>query len=703
METHRGVTIYLLFLTLKQITDVSATDIDTYQKTKCKTQHFYHRVTLNCSHQNLTYIPKTENFVQNLIFGYNFLTNVTSGTFTNISNPADLIELQLDHNDIKNISSEALHTFTKLKYLYLSNNPIDYNNLKDFFGSLATLKFLSHLRLSDIPTITLDKDLFSLLEENRIGTLEVKFYKLTKFSMDMFRNFNNLRSLYLRDNQIVELILSKHKNLQSLYIDHNNLRVFPNFSLSGNDSDCYLPDLEVLNVQSNSIDALSPNNFKCLQKLQNLKLGGNPIKVLRNNVLSKLPNLDLLQLRYLRAGSLLIEPFAFNSTSLKKLKFGLGSRARDVFVSFNDTFKFLPNLKHLVIYRINMLEVTSEQLAGLFNPLTSLTFFSCFACQISQDPKFILTNMKSVSNIGLQGNLIKTLSGETFAKNKYLKFLNLRYNQIGHIKESALSRTLLGRLHQLDLSKNPFVCDCELEWFINWLETKPKGTRVEKYPHGYICFGPAGMSNKLLSEVTFTYRECHPWSPWIWTALIASPCTIVIAIIGILLYRNRWNIKHYIYLLRKRRRYKTIPGNDYEFDAFVAYKAEDSEWVHGRLLPVLEDEIGLKLCIHERDFKLGVFINDNIISNIDASEKMILILSNSFARSGWCMFELKVAHTKLIEEEKELVIILLEKIDAKNMKNSIKVLLNTTTYIEWTEDQVGQELFWTKLKNVLKK
>ncbi|XP_053385607.1 toll-like receptor 2 [Mercenaria mercenaria] len=235
------------------------------------------------------------------------------------------------------------------------------------------------------------------------------------------------------------------------------------------------------------------------------------------------------------------------------------------------------------------------------------------------------------------------------------------------------------------------------------MKTIKNETVIPGYPYSYSCSLPPEKSKLRLSDITFTYKECHPWSPWIWFAVIGPPCVIVIAIVVVVVYRNRWNFKHYIYLVRKKRNYQVIKGHNLVYDAFVEYETTDSAWVRRRLLPILEDEAGLKLCIHERDFVPGVFINDNIVTNMDMSAKIILVITNAFARSGWCTFELKVAHSKLIKDETELVFILLEKIDGRNMNHSLKLLFDTTTYIEWTEDIVGQELFWEKLKNVLKK
>jgi hypothetical protein len=44
---------------------------------------------------------------------------------------------------------------------------------------------------------------------------------------------------------------------------------------------------------------------------------------------------------------------------------------------------------------------------------------------------------------------------------------------------------------------------------------------------------------------------------------------------------------------------------DYIYDGFVVYCDEDKKWAHEKLVPVLEEEYGHKLCIHYRDFQVG--------------------------------------------------------------------------------------------------
>ncbi|KAL4236267.1 hypothetical protein ACF0H5_004654 [Mactra antiquata] len=149
-----------------------------------------------------------------------------------------------------------------------------------------------------------------------------------------------------------------------------------------------------------------------------------------------------------------------------------------------------------------------------------------------------------------------------------------------------------------------------------------------------------------------------------------------------------------------RRNYIHIEGNNYLYDAFVSYHHDDSDWVIDKLLPTLETEYGYKLCIHERDFDIGAYINDNIVQNVNNSKRMLLVASESFVNSDWCNFELKVALAKHIEEDFPVIVIILQEV--RHTNTSLKILLKMTTYLEWKDDPANKDLFWNKLHGALK-
>ena len=72
------------------------------------------------------------------------------------------------------------------------------------------------------------------------------------------------------------------------------------------------------------------------------------------------------------------------------------------------------------------------------------------------------------------------------------------------------------------------------------------------------------------------------------------------------------------------------PLNNYKYDAFISYSDEHSDF-RDDIMRYLEDDgnggITLKLCIHERDFRPGRAIAENIADAIQTSKKTIIALS----------------------------------------------------------------------------
>ena len=73
-------------------------------------------------------------------------------------------------------------------------------------------------------------------------------------------------------------------------------------------------------------------------------------------------------------------------------------------------------------------------------------------------------------------------------------------------------------------------------------------------------------------------------------------------------YRKRFFIS--FWLMKQRRKYKNFDKKDmgHIYDVFVSYSQADHQWVTEDLLPELEQKNPkLRVCIHERDFKVLPF------------------------------------------------------------------------------------------------
>ncbi|ESO99004.1 hypothetical protein LOTGIDRAFT_99645, partial [Lottia gigantea] len=119
---------------------------------------------------------------------------------------------------------------------------------------------------------------------------------------------------------------------------------------------------------------------------------------------------------------------------------------------------------------------------------------------------------------------------------------------------------------------------------------------------------------------------------------------------------------------------------------FLSYSSKDAEWVIETLAKDLEDprcSLGLRLCLHHRDFQVGDCISDNIICGVDKSRHTVLIVSQNFLKSEWCVFEFREAlHKSLLEKRKHMVIVLLEDVELTNVESDFKRCLQTMTCIK---------------------
>ncbi|XP_047005145.1 toll-like receptor 2 isoform X2 [Schistocerca americana] len=163
----------------------------------------------------------------------------------------------------------------------------------------------------------------------------------------------------------------------------------------------------------------------------------------------------------------------------------------------------------------------------------------------------------------------------------------------------------------------------------------------------------------------------------------------------------------YVFHLMKMRRERVAAErrhpSSYKYDAFVCYSSADRAWVVGQLLPKLEhagdspDEPALRLCLHERDFPLGSFIADNIVSSMKDSRSTVIVLSQAFVDSQWCRWELEVASNKV----HHLVLLELERMNRSRLPRNLRYLMDTRTYLEWPAQRRAQEAKWRQLRAVL--
>ncbi|KAK3093784.1 hypothetical protein FSP39_020177 [Pinctada imbricata] len=286
-----------------------------------------------------------------------------------------------------------------------------------------------------------------------------------------------------------------------------------------------------------------------------------------------------------------------------------------------------------------------------------------------------------------------------------IRTLYLDGNSFSSLGPKTFSESFWKSIRSVDLSGNPYTCNCDLLWFRNKL--KSSSSLFHQYPGDYICTSPNELRGLEVSKFNVTDEDCRTESVLLITLSSSGSVCVIACLIAICLYKVRWHIRYLVYILRYRKS-DPIKSNGYEvnykYDAFISYAAEDGDFVHKILLNKLEKEHGYKLCIHARDFEVGRIIADNIAENMSSSRQALLIMSRNFCKSKWCRFEQLIALDRWLNHESgPIVIIMLGELNSRNMDKDTKTLLKTTTYAQWTSNEMGQEVFWDQLLSSLKR
>ena len=341
-----------------------------------------------------------------------------------------------------------------------------------------------------------------------------------------------------------------------------------------------------------------------------------------------------------------------------------------------------------------------------------------------------LDGATSVRELNLAGNRVHNISYGRFSTLSKLETLNLssnglesfvvdirNLNELSYIdlsgnKLSSLSRDMIDQLSaqadklkstslKIDLSSNSLLCTCSVRPFVDWVLSETYNIEFVNFKD-YFCW------NEDSSQVLFhklgkpTKFDCLGKNFYI-SVGVASGVVLssIIASLIIWVYRKRWWIRYHYFIARQmwiNRKKQDEQGREFRYDLFVAHSSCNQGWVDDVLQPKLEDENGIKLCLHQRDFELGGHITDLIIDSMENSRKILLLLSPHFIKSHWCKFEMSMAIWKLIRKgHGVLLLAILEPLDGVRISKTLRELLEQRNYGEWSNDQYGQKLFWAKL------
>uniref|UniRef100_UPI00398F821A toll-like receptor 2 n=1 Tax=Pristiophorus japonicus TaxID=55135 RepID=UPI00398F821A len=316
----------------------------------------------------------------------------------------------------------------------------------------------------------------------------------------------------------------------------------------------------------------------------------------------------------------------------------------------------------------------------------------------NNDISSFAVNLLSLKELNVSNNKFKHLPGDSYLPK--MEVLTISSNKL--ISLTGEEIMLLKKLESLEAGNNNYICSCEFLFYMNHHIT----VQLLDRPENYVCDSPLTLRGMLVQNTKRSFFDCHTTLS---VALLCGGMSLAAAVVGMMCYKYHgiWYIQMTWAWLQAKRKPKKVRNNDICYDAFVSYSEMDSEWVETFLIRELESvHPPLTLCLHKRDFIPGKWIIDNIIESIEKSRKTLFVLSQHFVQSEWCKYELDYTHFRLFDENNDTaILVLLETIPKETIPQrfcKLRKLMNTKTYLEWSQDEIEQQNFWLSLKVALK-
>lgn len=373
------------------------------------------------------------------------------------------------------------------------------------------------------------------------------------------------------------------------------------------------------------------------------------------------------------------------------------------------------------LYNLRKLNISYNFLGRILNPT-------------NKDAGRHFKALRNLEILDLSENRISNLSNECFHNLTRLKYLNVSRNMICHWKSRLNSNCLrsvdlsrnrieelprifreyldniasLGPKHScnrterivLDLTNNPIQCNCESKSFLKWLTT----TDVHvKFSERDVCvYGENSVQLIDTADIAEFVKHleivCFPF-----ISVIVSSCICLLSIASALIvYRNRWKLRHLYYSTRKRHKHKGYERL-FERDAFISYAKSEACFIKNKLVPALEGEASsLKVWVADRDSLAGASIAENITHAVSNCRKSVLLLSKNYFLENWCYYEMNMARIESIESNRKLLIIIVyNDVGAKEIPLEYLQLLRSECSLEYPSHPQDHEAFWTSLMEAI--
>jgi len=242
---------------------------------------------------------------------------------------------------------------------------------------------------------------------------------------------------------------------------------------------------------------------------------------------------------------------------------------------------------------------------------------------------FVNTSVLDVSNSNIQ-QVDSTTEWKVIFK---IPVLNFYGNKLTSFPQSIVSLNIT--TVKLNIANNPWNCSCENKWLQEWINAiadrltqdvrcnTPKrlhGNKVINISKEYFCEDPNAKAAALAVAKA---------SKRAWIISVSSVAGVVVVLLSVIAIFYRLRVKLYTRWKFRPFDRDECPGEDMDYDVFLSCSSLDDQPEGRRILNLLEARF-YRVCHHDRHFRPGRLIANNIETAVTRSKRTVFLLTDNF-------------------------------------------------------------------------
>ncbi|KAL3886049.1 hypothetical protein ACJMK2_026072 [Sinanodonta woodiana] len=602
------------------------------------------------------------------------ITYIENGSFSNLP---DLIVLDLSQN-------RGLHLIDLTNAMVGLSSP----NLQVFNVSGVNSR-------ENMDLCTIDHPFMENLRITRLTVLDISWTRTFAFAVP-FRYYvpyleslnasatmllgqsSCLSEIYVMDS-LKELVLDKWPQFtisRSVRRSLTNGCIYDNLSTNG---DCFNspPNLEIVSF----IDSII--NISYIFE-RNGRICINPNNTIRRINLSGV-QWTLSKLFSPITGLQRLEEFDISRTSLTDLH--------------EDSFRYFPSLQILNMAGNSFSGVIPSTFSKLFICNGNLSYLNITGNKINILPFDLLITNSQITLLDLSHNFLKSF-GLMFHKDVRLQLIDVSYNGLVVFDPVFLGdiSVNLPNWHGLNIriAGNNLQCNCSITSLemMAWMHSSQSRNTVHILPPNVTCIYEDNVFEISEDILSFLGRYCPEKDSIIILSAVVGIFTA--SCVGACLMFGIWycrinkcimssrTVKHIN--LQNNVGINIIPDRHPDYAVFLSFSSNDEDFVNECVKPKLEKKLKCLLkkktklvFVGDANFDVGSHICEEVISAASRCWCTVLIISNSFLESDWCLFEVQSAWNSGCR----IFPLFIEQCDGRKAKGIMKVVCRDMVRMLW--------------------